>query len=252
MGLVTSAFVVFGAAALGLGAMTGLAVGLHVYHRRRSRLAGFAVRPSLSIEEGPALLGGTVHTAADESSGPVLAIDVPARPARGQQMRARPFTLVLPSGAKIGVEVEEGRWSLDTTFVPTGRHGHTVYEGIVEPGDVIYVRGSLRREMDPRAAGKGYRDVARRWVLRGDLAFCSAAVIAAHIDRAAFHRGWALTLGALFATVHLGLWAATQPPSRLGLGTALLTVLLVLGVGIAYRLRAETTAPWLKRTVKVR
>src|SRR4051812_43568800 len=109
MGFATTAFVVVGAAALGLGARMGLAFGLYVHHRRRSRLVGFALHPSLSFEEGPALLGGTVDSAADESSGPVLAVDVPALPARGQRMRARPFTLVLPSGAKIGVELEEGR-----------------------------------------------------------------------------------------------------------------------------------------------
>jgi hypothetical protein len=246
-----SCFFLFGAAGLGLGGMLGLAFGLYVHHARRARVPRFALDPGIPFEEGPALLGGTVQSTEDEDPGAVLAVEVPAPPARGQRRHGRPFTLVLPFGREIGVVPEEGRWSLDTTFVPALRQEQPTYQASVHPGDVVYVRGSLRREVDPRAAGKSYRDVARRWVLRGDLDFSSAAMIAAHGRRAAFHGGWAQALAALFATVHLGLWSAAQPSSSLGSGSGLLALLLVVGVGVRYWLRSEETALWLPRKVRV-
>ena len=121
----------------------------------------------------------------------------------------------------------------------------------MRPGDVVYVRGALGRELDPRTTGKGYRDVARRWVLRGDPALSSAVVIAAHAHRAAFHRRWALALGTLCATVSYGLGSASDL-SGFDFGSRLLAVLLVSGVGFAYLSRADATAPWLQRQVNVR
>jgi hypothetical protein len=253
--LAGTAFVVYGVAGLGLGGLWGLAAGLSVYHARASRVARYA-RGSRAeghpIEEGTALLGGIVESADDEPSAPVLSVGVSALPASGRRSWARPFTLGLRSGAKVRVEPEEGRWSLDTTFFPVLRAGQTVYTALVEPGDVIYVRGSLHREHDRRAAGKGYRDAARAWVMRGELAFCSAAVLAAHAARAAFHRAWAVALGVLFATLHLGLWSVTDAASSLDAAPVVLAVLAVLGAGSAYRIHAESTRPWLRRKVRVR
>jgi hypothetical protein len=246
-----TAFVVYGVAGLGLGGLWGLAVGLSVYHARASRVARYALGDRYPIEEGPALLGGIVESGEDEPTTPVLSVGVSAPPGSGQRSWARPFTLALRSGAKVRVEPEEGRWSLDTTFVPISRSGRTVYAALVEPGDVVYVRGSMFRENDRRAAGKGYRDAARAWVMRGDLAFCSAAVIAAHAARAAFHRAWAVGLGVLFATLHVGLLSVTDPSSSLDVAPVALAVLALLAAGSAYRIHAESTRPWLKRKVRV-
>lgn len=252
MGFASASFLFFGAAGLGLGGMLGLALGLYVHHARRSRVAAFSINPFGTMEEGPALLGGTVEVGDDEPPSPVLSVSVPRPPAQGQQTYARSFTLALPSGATLRVEPEEGRWSLDTTFLPTAHDGQTVYQAVVDPGDVVYVQGSLHREIDPRAAGKSYRDVARRWVLRGELSFCSAAVIAAHAQRAAFHRDWALGLGALFALVHGAIFLASDPSSGLGAGSAILAIAFVAGVALRYHARAVATAPWIKRKVRVR
>jgi hypothetical protein len=88
--------------------------------------------------------------------------------------------------------------------------------------------------------------------MRGDLSFSSASVVAAHADRAAFHRSWAMALGALGGAFHVLLWSATDPSSGVSPDTGALAVLAVLAVAIAYWLRAQATTPWLKRTVRVR
>jgi hypothetical protein len=276
MGLASASFLVYGAAGLGLGGLWGLALGLYVHHARscretRGALAG-ATSPSGAREGGPALLAGVVEQAEEDLPGPVLLVRVPAPPARGLSRWARPFTLALPSGAKVRIEPEHGRWSLDTTFVPVGAVNagdtpaplgeETGYAAQVEPGDAVCVSGALHRDNDPRAAGRGYRDAARAWVMRGDLTFSSATVIAAHADRAAFHRRWATALGALGVVFHLLLWSATDPSSSVSSDTgqdgghphapAALAVLAVLGVAVAYWLRAQATTPWLRRTVRVR
>jgi hypothetical protein len=182
----------------------------------------------------------------------VLSVGVPAPPGRGKRLRARPFTLALTSGTKVRVEPEEGRWSLDTTFVPVLKGGRTVYSAKVMPGDVIYVRGALHRDTDPRAAGTGYRDAARAWVMRGDLTFSSATVIAAHAARASFHASWAMGLGAVGAAYHFLLWLVSGPTAGLTAGPGLLALLAVAGVAMAYWRRAEATTPWLPRKVQVR
>lgn len=256
MGLAGTSFAVYGIAGLGLGGMWGLALGLYAHHARCCRVARGVVGRNprgwgSPLEEGPALVGGAVELAEDEPPSPVLSVGVPAPPAKGQRLWARPFTLALGSGAKVRVEPEEGRWSLDTTFVPVEHEGERAYVAVVEPGDELYVRGSLHRDTDPRAAGRGYRDVARAWVMRGDLMFSSKGVIAAHADRAAFHRTWAMGLGALFAGLHLAMWSAAASSASFGPGTGLSAVLAVLGVGLAYQRRAEVTAPWLRRKVRV-
>jgi hypothetical protein len=261
MGLASASFLVYGAAGLGLGGLWGLALGLYVHHARscretRGALTG-ATSPSGAREGGPALLAGVVEQIDDDPPGPVLLVRVSALSSRGGPSRwARPFTLALSTGDKVRVEPEEGRWSLDTTFVPVAQGEATGYAAQVEPGDAVFVSGALHRDTDPRAAGRGYRDAARAWVMRGELTFSSVEVIAAHRGRAAFHRRWAVALSALGVAFHLLLWSATDPSSGVshdtGAFSGALAVLAVLGVGIAYWLRAEATTPWLRRTVRVR
>jgi hypothetical protein len=246
-------FFAYGVAGLGLGGMWGLATGLYVHHARRSRVSRRVadVGPSArGAEEDEALLGGVVESPDDDKQGPVLWTSVSAAPGRGKLLGGRPFMLALGSGAKVRVEPEDAHWSLDTTFVPLDRGGHTVYSAVVRPGDEIFVRGALRREHDRLTAGRGYRDAARTWVMRGQLAFFSAAVVASHAARAAFHGMWALVIGVFFFLHHALMWEisrADRPPVRIGL----LTVPLVVALGIAYWLRTEATAPWLQRKVHV-
>jgi hypothetical protein len=253
-------FLAYGVAGLGLGGMCGLAAGLYVHHARRSRVAAYALaggshRP---MDDGPALLGGVVEARDDEELGPIVWSDVEvARPrlddapsARGSDMGARPFTLRLPSGAAVRVEPEEGRWSLDTTFVPVERGGRTVYTASIRSGDELYVHGFLQRENDRRAAGRGYRDAARASVLRGELAFCSAAVVAAHAARARFHGRWASLLALAFAGMTAALWQATRPGASVDIRASLLAVHAVAGLAIAYWVRADATAPWVRRRVR--
>ncbi len=185
----------------------------------------------------------------------MLAVEIAAPPALGRRTYARPFALRLPSGAAIRVEPAEGQWSLDTTFVPVPRDGRTVYGAVVATGDVVYVAGQVGREIDPGIAGTGYRDVARSWVIRGELAFSSAGVVAAHAGRARFHGRWAAGLAALLMAAQAN---AAGPASTSGVGThgsgdgvALVVVLLGM-LGVLYWAHAEATAPWVKRAVTIR
>jgi hypothetical protein len=226
VGLLFAVILLFGITWLGSGGMLFLAIGLYVSHARRSRLAGFALRPAAKPEEGPALLGGVVESGTDDEPGP-------APPAGWRSKRAPPFTLVLQSGARVRIEPDEGRWSLAATFGPDRRHDEdadTVPAPDVHAGDTLYVRGPLRREMTPGVPGKGYREASTGWVMRGDLTFCSPAVIAAHARLAAIHRSWALRFAALFAIVHLVLPLLAGSPWG-----AFVAALLVMGAGVAYR-----------------
>jgi hypothetical protein len=253
------AFLVTG---LGLGGLWALALGLWAHHAGRARVARFArsARAGASradVREGAALLGGVVTVGEDlgarhAAAAPALRVAHGAPPARGQYVEATPFVIAMPSGVAIRVEPEPGRWSLDATFVAAdGAHG-TVYEAVVRPGDELYVRGTLQREHDPRVAGRGYRDLARAWVLRGDLAFCSAAVVKAHAARAAFHRGWALTLGVAFAGLSGLLASAHARPAASGARGGVVAVIALGILGAAYAARAEATTPWVRRKVLTR
>jgi hypothetical protein len=261
MGLPESLWIAWCVAVLGLGGLLAVALGLALHHTRRSRLPGYARsrRAAAAVTEGPALLGGVVEAGDDDA--PVLSVDTftSAEPGRRTRVRrlaqARPFSLRLPSGAAVRVEPAEGQWSLDTTFVPAARDGHMVYVALVEPGQVVYVSGAVRREVDPAVAGTGYRDVARTAVLRGELAFFSATVIAAHAARARFHARWAAGLAAGLtalnaASVRWAHAALTHPiVKRDADDGTMLMVALVAGVGLAYWLRSEATTPWVRRVV---
>jgi hypothetical protein len=262
VGFPGSLFIAYAVAALGLGGMLALALGLSLHHVRRSRLPAYARRASAAVTEGPALLGGVVEADDDGSTGPVLSIDFPAPPVQGRRTRARPFALRLPSGASIRVEPAEGRWSLDSTFVPTERDGQTVYVALVEPGQFVYVAGTVGREIDPGVAGNGYRDVARTWVMRGDVDFSSAGVVARHAARARFHGQWAIGLAALQTALHAcaleqvpaELWSRDRvapPGTGAGLAVGVQVVVMVAVVGLAYWFRAEATTPWVRREVRV-
>jgi len=220
VGVASPSFLVFCIAWLGSGGMLGLAVGLYLHHARRSRLSGFALQPSASPEEGPALLRGLVERAEDDQ----------ASPQERQSMHTRPFILVLRSGARVRVEPEEGKWSIDATVGGAGHDADVYPEGIIGPGNVVYIRGTLKRE-----------DAPGKWVMRGDLSFCSEAVIVALVHRAAFHRAWGLGLAALFALVYL------VRPLGMKLPHALVALLVVIAAGVAYRVHAKATSPRFQR-----
>ncbi len=245
-------FIAFGVSLGGVGGLWAVAIALFAHHARRSRVARFAVGRGSAVTEGPVLLGGVVTIPDDEprpQAGGAPVLQVTAGTARDVRADAVPFNLALPSGFAVRVEPEPGRWSLDTTFIAEQREEGTVYEAAVRPGEIVYVRGTLARERDPRAAGHGYRDIARAWVLRGDLSFHAAAVIEAHAARAAFHRSWAVTLGVAFTVVNVVLWSSPRLPI-VGARAALLSALALAVLGAAYWTRAEATRQWVHRTVR--
>ncbi|AUX46512.1 hypothetical protein SOCE26_080180 [Sorangium cellulosum] len=272
MGFIASLLIVYGVAGVALGGAVAVAIGLCLHHRRRSRVAAYARSPSASpaaMREGFALLRGEV--AADDAApdDAVIAVEIPycgeASPGAALgpwQTRARAFSLRLASGAAVRVVPASGKLSLDTTFVPTSRGGMPVYVSEVRPGDAIYIAGAVRRELDPSAAGKGYRDAAQAWVLRapaqGNLCVSSETVIAHHARRARFHRAWALALGGALAALHLVLFrpfhasvfGALGPAGDIGVGPAALALFLVGAAALAYRTLAEQTSPWTELRVE--
>ncbi|WP_437731782.1 hypothetical protein [Sorangium sp. So ce1335] len=272
MGFVASFLIVYGVAGVVLGAAFAIAIGRCLHHRRRSQVAAYARSPSTSpgaMREGFALLRGEVGAEDSAPDDAVIAVEIPCggRPVPGAtpgawHTRARAFSLRLPSGAAVRVEPASGRLTLDTTFVPASRGGALVYRSEVRPGDAIYIAGSVRREIDPSAAGKGYRDAAQAWVLRapahGNLCVSSDTVIAHHARRARFHRAWALALGAaltglhlgLFRAFHAGVFGALGPAGGIGIGPAALALFFVGAAALAYRTLAEQTSPWTELRVE--
>ncbi|WP_437875416.1 hypothetical protein [Sorangium sp. So ce513] len=272
MGFVASFLIVYGVAGVVLGAAFAIAIGRCLHHQRRSQVAAYARSPSAApgaMREGFALLRGEVGAEDAAPDDAVIAVEIPCgrRAAPGAtpgawHTRARAFSLRLPSGASVRVEPASGRLTLDTTFVPASRGGALVYRSEIRPGDAIYIAGSVRREIDPGAAGKGYRDAAQAWVLRapshGNLCVSSDTVIAHHARRARFHRAWALALGAALTALHLGLFRAFHasvfgplgPADGIGIGPAALALFFVGAVALAYRTLAEQTSPWTELRVE--
>lgn len=272
MGFVASLLIVYGVAGVVLGAAFAIAIGRCLHHQRRSQVAAYARSPSASpgaMREGFALLRGEVGAEDAAPDDAVIAVEIPCggRPVPGAtpgawHTRARAFSLRLPSGAAVRVEPASGRLTLDTTFIPASRGGALVYRSEVRPGDAIYIAGSVRREIDPSAAGTGYRDAAQAWVLRapahGNLCVSSDTVIAHHARRARFHRAWALALGAALTALHLGLFRAfhasvlgpLDPAGGIGIGPAALALFFVGAAALAYRTLAEQTSPWTELRVE--
>ncbi|XXX74519.1 hypothetical protein WMF30_43415 [Sorangium sp. So ce134] len=270
MGFVASLLIVYGVAGVVLGAAVAIAIERCLHHQRRSRVAAYARSPSASpgaMREGFALLRGEVGAEDAAPDDAVIAVEIPCGARAGGapgawHTRARAFSLRLPSGAAVRVEPVCGRLNLDTTFVPASRGGVPVYVSEVRPGDAIYIAGSVRREIDPSAAGKGYRDAAQAWVLRapayGNLSVSSETVIAHHARRARFHRAWALALGTALAAMHLGLFRAFHasllgdlgPAGGIGVGPAALALFFVGAAALAYRTLAEQTSPWTELRVE--
>ncbi|WP_437659168.1 hypothetical protein [Sorangium sp. So ce1182] len=271
MGFVVSLLIVYGVAGVVLGAAVAIAIARCLHHQRRSQVAAYARGPAASpdaMREGFALLRGEVGTEDAAPDEAVFSVEISCRgQASGAapsawQTRARAFSLRLPSGAAVRVEPASGRLTLDTTFVPASRDGAPVYVSEVLPGDAIYIAGAVRREIDPSAAGKGYRDAAQAWVLRapahGNLCVSSDTVIAHHARRARFHRGWALALGAALAALHLGLFLPFHasvlggPGAARGIdvGPAALALFFVGAAALAYRTLAEQTSPWTELRVE--
>ncbi|WP_437903904.1 hypothetical protein WME95_36205 [Sorangium sp. So ce327] len=269
MGFVASLFIVYGVAGVVLGVAVAIAIGRCHHHRRRSQIAAYARSPSASpgaIREGFALLRGEVSAEDAAPGDAVIAVEIPCGGQAGAapsawQTRARAFSLRLASGATVRVEPASGRLSLDTTFVPTRRGGAPAYVSEVRPGDTIYIAGSVRREIDASAAGKGYRDAARAWVLRapahGSLCVASETVVAHHAQRARFHRSWALALGGALAALHLGLFRAfhasmlgpVESGGSIDIGPAALALFFVGAAALTYRTLAEQTSPWIELRV---
>ncbi|WP_437276396.1 hypothetical protein WME90_34825 [Sorangium sp. So ce375] len=270
MGFVASLLIVYGVAGVVLGGAVAIAIGRCLHHRRRSQIAAYARSPSASpgaIREGFALLRGEVGAEDAAPGDAVIAVEIPCGVQAGAtlgawQTRSRAFSLRLPSGAAVRVEPASGRLSLDTTFVPARRGGAPAYVSEVRPGDTIYIAGSVRRELDASAAGKGYRDAAQAWVLRaptyGSLCVASETVIAHHARRARFHRAWALALGGALAALHLGpfrafhasVLGAVEPAGGIDIGSAALALFFVGAAALCYRTLAEQTSPWTELRVE--
>jgi hypothetical protein len=238
-------------ASLPLGAALAAAMIGWARHARRSRVAAYVERAGDAMREGTALLYGRVGGLEPDEAA--LALEVPAEGTSSALWRAsaRPFELTLPSGASVRVEPEEGQWSLDTTFVPTSDWGSAVYATEIRAGASVYVYGTLRREIDARSAGLGYRDAARAWVVRAapreGLRVSTEDVIARHAARARFHARWARRLGAAGAA--LGAFTAITWARPVGAVAVLLVLVLVPALLYAYWEAAEDSAPWLERDV---
>jgi hypothetical protein len=249
-----------GCAAAGLVPGLSLAMALRraLHHHRASRVARFARDPSAAIREGFALLHGTVIDDDDAPPGPVLLLNMPAEsPSWRPEWRtpprseARPFSLRLASGAVVRVEPEAGRWTIDIVFVPVLAGDEPRYEAAVHADSEVYVAGQMRREIDPRATGKGYRDAAQAWILRAparsDLAFSAAPVVTQHARRARFHAAWSLALAALttWSVIHFLAGAHVSDSATI----AALAITMVAGiVALAiYEFTVESTEPWVVR-----
>jgi len=228
-------------------------VGGWIHHLRRSRVARYVDRRDVQIHEGPALLRGVVEAGEDDPNEPVLTVEAPAPGASDTTWRSsgRSFLLRMPSGATLRVEPDEGRWFLDTTFVPTRREGGPAYVAEVRPGDVVYISGDVRRELDAREAGRGYRDAARAWVVRagkrGGLRLCSSEIVASHLTRAGFHGRWAA--GIAFALFAVTGWLALQVRQEPTFGALVLVPAVAAWVVYGYWSAAEDSAPWMTRQV---
>jgi hypothetical protein len=125
---------------------------------------------------------------------------------------------------------------------------------VVLPGDTVVLGGDVRREIDRRATGHGYRDAAIGWVLRapagGALRLVSTSVMAVHAARARFHGKWALGLSSALA-IGVGLCAAPRPALRtLGVTGYGLAVIAGFLLALAYRHAADTSRPWDDRPVR--
>jgi hypothetical protein len=259
----TSLILVHGAATAALGAALAGALMRAARHRARSRLATFAVDPSAPLAEGRALVRGHVEEDEGSPAGPVLAVEI--APGGAWRVRAQPFGLRLIGGALLRVEPDEepARLRVDQTFHPAARGDARVYATEVRAGETIHIEGEIRREIDPRATGKGYRDAAAAWFLRapasGGLRLISAAVLDLHARRARFHLAWAAALGAALLAVHLGVLRASgvalvtqgaaAAAARLGAADVLLSLLLALGLSFAYAAAAERSRPWIELDV---
>ena len=260
MSFLASLFVVYGFAGLFSGGTLALALGLFALHRRRSRIADYALDASVPLVEGAALLVGVVESIEEGEDEPVITLELLASGAL--RITAVAFALRLPSGALVRVEPEadQARLTLDQAYrVGPWSRGWT-YCATLRPGERIHLHGSLRRETDPHRAGSGYRDTAQVWTARAPLpsplAIISPRVIALHAERARFHGRWALGLGALFVALNLvvlgpfhGAVLLAGATPALALGTGLLTLASSLFPVFAYWLRAAETNPWSDRAL---
>ncbi len=166
MSFLASMIIVYGFAGLLVGGALSLATGLFAWHRRRSRIAGYALDASVPLVEGPALLVGVVESFEEGEQEPVISVEVTPRGLL--QVTAVAFSLRLPSGALVLVEPEAdpARLTLDQAYQlgpwPEGR----TYRATIRPGERVHLRANLRREIDPHRAGSGYRDTAQVWTAR--------------------------------------------------------------------------------------
>jgi hypothetical protein len=261
MSFFASMVIVYGFAGLLLGGALSIATGLFAWHRRRSRIAGYALDASVPLVEGAALLVGVVESIEEGHEEPVIAVEVTAGGLL--QITAVAFSLRLPSGALVLVEPEAdpARLTLDQAYQlgPWSR-GRT-YCAAIRPGESVHLRANLRRELDPHRAGSGYRDRAQVWTARAPLpsplAIIAPRVIALHAERARFHGRWALGLGALFIALntavlgpfHLAVLLARATP-QLAWGAALLTLASSVLAAFTYWRREAETKPWMEHTLK--
>ncbi|UQA57284.1 hypothetical protein [Polyangium aurulentum] len=251
-----------GSASLGISLFTAL--GLSMHHRRRARVARYARDPGARIREGGALVAGTVDEDDEGPPGPVLTVELlPHKAGLAPRVRCRPFNLRLPSGLCLRVEPEAdaARIAIDQTYQ---RVEGDRYAAEIRPGDRVFLAGDVRREIDRRATGRGYRDAAMGWVLRapssGALHLVSTAMMTLHAARARFHATWALWLGIALAALHLGplravdaalLWDGPAAAARaLGLAGYCLALLAGIALPFAYRQAAHASRAWEEHRVR--
>jgi hypothetical protein len=126
----------------------------------------------------------------------------------GRHVEARPFRLALRGGASI--PVEPGRHvflvdKLDRTVLLEGLRRTRTAE--LSPGERAVVSGVLADRAEPHAMETAYRGGGSELVLQaprgGKLLISTEPLEQRHLDRAAFHRAWALYFGIFLAACQL-------------------------------------------------
>lgn len=175
------------------------------------------------LRPGAALLAGTVTPEAGEEGAPVV-LTVHQEGERlvvkeraqmlwtevRRELKARPFYLTLDGGRKVRVEPGEHIDLVDhleaPKLHPTSPMTLRTREARLDPGERVYVHGSLERGIDPTHEPRSYRQApAPTLVLRpleGWMHFTSGPLHERFHQRALYHLAWAFFGALVFVGAH--------------------------------------------------
>lgn len=244
---------VFVAALATLGVLVGFGSALRRWrhHHRAGRVSRFALEEGAELREGPARIVGRVEHDAEPLEG------APLGSSAGAAAHGTTFWLVMPSGARVQLRLDEDRWTYDATFRPGTSSG--VLVAPLRAGDAICVRGRLVREIDRSTTGAGYRDPSRAWVVRpadsGAVEVMAKSELVRHTSRARYHAAWCITvvLGGAWihaewlGQVHRAIASAAlgAPLPRIGsVGSIVAGTIASWMLAVGYELHRQRTSPW--------